>query len=273
MPVTKIPADPLGDRMKRDYENRTRYYLPRRSYTLLRIDGKSFHNYTHGCERPFDLALMEDMDAAALALCETCDNARLAFTQSDEISVLLTDFGSQHSEAWFDGNLQKITSVAASVATAHFNAARARRGIPGDNPAYFDCRVWTMPTQAEVTNYFLWRQNDATRNSISMTARAYFPHERVQDKGPSELQEMLWREHAVNWDDSPIGFKRGRVVERVAVTGDPTFVDGRTGETRVAPDVMRHRWRVNTEPPVFARVKDWLSSRVPARPDPDEGAG
>ena len=102
--------------MKADYENRTRYYLPRRTYTLLRVDGKSFHTFTEGYDRPFDTPLMACMDRAAQALYEQIEGARLAYVQSDEITVLLTDFGSQHTEAWFDGNLQKIASVAASIA-------------------------------------------------------------------------------------------------------------------------------------------------------------
>ena len=153
--MTAKPApDPLGDRMKRDYESRTRYTLPRRTYTLLRADGKSFHTYTKHCARPFDTELMADMDAAALALCEMCDGARLAFVQSDEISVLLTDFEHPQTEAWFDGGVQKIASVAASIATAHFNAARAKRGDNRtDTLAFFDCRVWTIPSRTEVANY------------------------------------------------------------------------------------------------------------------------
>ena len=161
--------DDLGDRMKRDYESRTRYLLPRRTYTLLRIDGKAFHTYTRGCARPYDLDLMADMDTAAAALCKDAQGAALAFVQSDEISVLLTDFESTSTESWFDGNLQKLASISASIVTAHFNVARFARGI-ADRVACFDARVWTIPARIEVENYFLWRQQDATRNAISMTA-------------------------------------------------------------------------------------------------------
>ncbi|MBC7807275.1 MAG: hypothetical protein H7145_14130 [Akkermansiaceae bacterium] len=260
---TTTPGDPLGDRMKRDYENRTRHYLPRRTHTLLRVDGKSFHTYTKGCGRPFDQDLMADMDAAALALCENIDGARLAFVQSDEISVLLTDFASQHTEAWFDGNLQKIASVAASIVTAHFNAARTKRGILPDRVAYFDCRVWTIPARVEVFNYFLWRQNDATRNSASMTAQANFSHGLLQGKKSAQLQEMLWREHGINWNDLPTGFKRGRVIERVAATGDIVYTDKRTGEICHASDVLRYGWQVNEEPPIFSQNREWLLARIP----------
>ena len=110
--------DSLGDRMKADYENRTRFLLPRRTYTLIRVDGKNFHRYTRGCVRPYDLGLMEDMDTAALALCENIEGTQLAFVQSDEISILLTDFGSPQAEAWFNGSVQKLASLSASFATA-----------------------------------------------------------------------------------------------------------------------------------------------------------
>ena len=146
----------MGDRMKRDYESRTRYFLPRRTFTLIRVDGKAFHTYARGCARPYDQELMADMDAAALALCKEAQGARFAYVQSDEISVLLTDFESVTTEAWFDGNLQKLASISASVVKAHFNAARVARGIT-DRLAVFDARVWTIPSRVEVENYFVWR--------------------------------------------------------------------------------------------------------------------
>ena len=119
--------DSLGDRMKADYESRTRYLLPRRTFMLVRVDGRSFHSYTKNCARPYDEGLMADMDETALALCAELTGARLAFTQSDEIQVLLTDFDTPQTEAFFDGNLQKICSIAASIATARFNQARLAR--------------------------------------------------------------------------------------------------------------------------------------------------
>jgi tRNA(His) guanylyltransferase len=262
------PKDPLGDRMKADYENRTRHYLPRRTYTLLRADGKAFHTYTRGCARPYDLDLMADMDAAAIALCENIEGAKLGFVQSDEISILLTDFATAQTEAWFDGNLQKIGSVAASLATAYFNRARLARLSPeaarDARPALFDCRVWTIPARIEVYNYFVWRQQDASRNSISMTAQAHFSHARLQGKSSDEMQEMLWSEKGINWNDLPVGFKRGRVVERVTAVRDVTYTDKRAGEERTQTGVIRHEWRV-VEPPVFTREREWLLSRVPAR--------
>ena len=258
----KVSKDPLGDRMKADYESRTRHYLPRRTYTLVRVDGKAFHQYTRGCARPYDLPLMADMDAAAIALCENMEGARLAFVQSDEISVLLTDFATPQSQAWFDGSLQKICSLSASIATAHFNQARTVRGGSAASVALFDSRVWTIPQTIEVYNYFLWRQQDASRNSLSVTAQAHFPHGRLQGLDAAELHELLWSEKEINWNDLPVGFKRGRVVERVTVSKTVEYVDKRTGEQKREENVTRHEWRM-TESPVFSQEKEWLLDRIP----------
>ena len=258
-----MTKDSLGDRMKADYENRTRTLLPRRTYTLIRVDGKSFHSYTRGCERPYDLGLMEDMDAAALALCENLEGARLAFVQSDEISVLLTDFTTMQTEAWFDGNVQKLASISASVATAQFNWARMQRPPKlGGRLAHFDSRAFTIPDPVEVENYFIWRQQDATRNSISMTAQAHFSHGRLQGKSIDEMQEMLWQEKGLNWNEMPGGFKRGRCVVQKTETKAVEYRDKRTGETRTVTGVERRVWEC-VAPPVFTQEREWLRARVP----------
>ena len=262
--------DSLGDRMKGHYEDRTRFLPPRRTYTILRIDGKAFHSYTKDCARPFDAPLMEDMDLTAVALCRQIEWAALAYIQSDEISLLLTDFTDNHTQAWFDGNLQKLVSISASIATAHFNGCRWQRliGSPENTDlrrgpvAYFDSRAFTIPDPAEVENYFIWRQQDATRNSVSMTAQAHLPHERLQGKTSDEMQEMLWQECGINWNDMPGSFKRGRCVIRAAVVEDKEYIDKRTGEVRTAVGVERHTWQSVT-PPVFTRERGWLRSHIP----------
>ena len=282
--------DSLGDRMKGHYENRTRYLLPRRTYTVLRIDGKAFHAYTKDCERPYDSLLSEDMDFTAVALCKQIEGAQLAYVQSDEISLLVTDFADNQTQAWFDGNLQKLASISAAIATAHFNSFRWQRTILGridsanvpdaepisinakpllinllrEPTAYFDSRAFTIPDPTEVENYFNWRQQDATRNSISMTAQAHLPHERLQGKTSDEMQEMLWQECGINWNDMPGGFKRGRCVVREAVAQDKEYVDKRIEETRTAAGVERHVWQP-VVPPVFTRERDWLRSHIPQR--------
>lgn len=254
--------DSLGDRMKAQYEDRYRFSLPRRTYTVVRVDGKAFHTYCRGLQRPFDADLMADMDETAAALCQEMQGACFAFVQSDEISVLLTDFGKPDTEAWFDGNLQKIVSIAASKATAAFHEARSCRGDRLERVyGLFDARAFTIPAPVEVENYFIWRQQDSTRNSIAMAAQAQFSQKQLHGKDSNEMQEMLFS-RGINWNDYPVGFKRGRVVRRVVSTQDVTYTDRRTGEERTAEGVQRAAWE-SFNPPVFTQDRAWLSALIP----------
>jgi len=201
--------DSLGDRMKSQYEVRTKYLLPRRTYTIIRLDGKAFHTFTRGMKRPYDLDLMWCMDQAAQKLCENVQGVKLAYIQSDEISLLLTDFEKTSTSAFFDGSIQKIASVVASMCTAYFNEAMRDRKLT-ESIAFFDARVFTIPDPIEVENYFVWRQNDAVRNSISMTAQSLHPHIELHGVNTSQMQDMCI-EKGVNWNDLPVGFKRGRM--------------------------------------------------------------
>jgi len=226
--------DQLGDRMKSQYEDRTRFLLPRRTYTILRLDGKAFHTYTRGLEKPFDSALFEDIDAAIIAMLSELQGAVFAYTQSDEISVLLTDFAKPSTSAWFDGNLQKMVSVAASIMTAEFNRNRYARWIwdkddkamtmvtKGEGKkwkfiescpsAYFDCRGFTIPDRVEVMNYFRWRQQDCVRNSVSMVAQANYSHKELHGKSQSDMHEML-HQKGINWaTDFTDSQKNGRLI-------------------------------------------------------------
>lgn len=204
---------PLDERMKR-YEHAYRQSLPRRTYTLLRLDGRAFHTYLRNAERPFDRAFMGDMNLVALRLVEEISGARFAYTQSDEISLLVTDFDSEQTEPWFGGNLQKLVSVSAGLASAYL--ARLRHQYPG--LPMFDARVWTMSDAVEVANYFVWRQQDAVRNSIQMVGQAYFTHRQLKGKSLNEVQEMLFSAYRVNWNDFPPECKRGRLVFQNAAT-------------------------------------------------------
>lgn len=233
--------DALGTRMQEQYEFRSRYHLPRRTYTIIRIDGKAFHTYTKDLERPYDMQLINDMSETARFLCQNIDGAKFAYIQSDEINILLTDFTTIHTQAWFDGNLAKLTSVSASMTTAKFNQLR-----PG-KLAYFDSRAFIIPEPVEVANYFIWRQKDATRNSISMTAQAFFSQKQCHGRSSDELQEMLWQEQGINWDHYPERFKRGSLVEKLH---DPEGC---------------HRYWCVTIPPIFTQ-DNWLAEHIPALP-------
>lgn len=208
--------DSLGTRIKEQYENRTRYMLPRRTYTLLRIDGKSFHTYTRGLRKPFDKELFDDMDAAIIAMMPQIQGAAFAYTQSDEISVLLTDFAKPTTSAWFDGNLQKVSSVATSIITAEFNRLRLkmeRQGSIHVHPmAYFDCRAFTIPDRIEVMNYFIWRNQDCIRNSISMAAQSLFSHKELQGQSTENMLKMIGQK-SVDWQLAySAGERNGRVI-------------------------------------------------------------
>lgn len=197
--------DAIGDRMKAQYEDRTRSYLPRRTYTIVRVDGKAFHSFTRHMKRPYDQDLMTAFDNTSARMLKELMGAEFAYTQSDEISFLLTDFAKPNTEAWFDGNLQKIVSIAASMATVYFNTEM------GGTHAMFDARAFTIPDYIEVENYFIWRQQDAVRNSILMLAQNYYSPKEMHGQNCSVLQDMI---HAKgdNWNDHPVRFKRGGFV-------------------------------------------------------------
>lgn len=248
----------LGDRMKR-YEAAHRAVLPRRTYTLLRVDGRAFRTYTRGATRPFDEAFMADMDAVAEALCAEIAGARFSYTQSDEISVLYTDFDSAGTEPWFGGVVAKQLSVAASLATAVLNERR-----PGGR-ALFDARLFTLSDPVEVAHYFRWRQRDAVRNSIGRAAQNHFPHERLHGVSSGGMRELLRSEAGVDWNDYPDGCKRGRIAVRRSGERETTHVDPRTGAEHVTAAV-RSWWETVPAPHFTADIDGWPVGTIPAMP-------
>lgn len=234
--------DSLGMRMKEQYEQRFRVLLPRRTWTIVRLDGRAFHTYTRGLERPFDAQFAHDMVTTAMYLLQNIQGCRLAYTHSDEISLVLTDFENPATQAWFDGNLQKIVSISASMATAKFNQMRRDHGL-----AVFDARAFIIPDPIEVENYLIWRQSDSVRNSVQMVGQAYFSHKELQNKGGNQIQEMLWAERNVNWNDTPEIFKRGTT----CYWEDEPLEGGPTGSTR-------KMWLIQV-PPTFTQDRDWFA--------------
>ena len=274
--------DELGDRMKKNYENRTRILLPRRTYTIIRIDGKAFHTYTRGLQRPFDADLMADMDATACYLCKNIQGAKFAFVQSDEISVLMTDFDTLQTDAWFDGNIQKIVSVAASMATAIFNRLRMIRLLNNSvvldknlnvhiedttgewldkfseqKLAEFDARTFTIPSDVEVENYFIWRQQDTVRNSISSVAQTLYSSKELNGKNMSQQQDMI-HEKGQNWNDYAPKYKRGRFIFKQSFEKEITLQKDELKDSVC----IRTAW-VSDECPTFTQDRDFLYSRIP----------
>ena len=228
--------DDLGRRMKQDYEDALRLTLPRRAYTIIRIDGRGFHTFTKNLERPYSRELADALDQAALSLCQEMIGCRFAYGQSDEYSFLLTDFEKENAPLWFDGNVQKIVSVSASLFTGYFNQAFASQ-----KPAAFDARVLVISRREEAAKYFLWRQLDASANSLNMLASAHYPHAELTGKSNTEKHELLFAKN-VNWAKQPADFKRGRVVR---------------------PRAKGHGWEVDLAIPVFNRNRAYLDVLIP----------
>jgi len=216
--------DSLGDRMK-TYEATSRYLLPRRTYTIIRVDGRAFHSYLRGAEKPFDFVFIEDMGAVAVTLCEEISGAVFAYHQSDEISVLVQDFEAPGTQAWFGGVLSKVVSVSASLAATRLYSRR-----PGVVLPLFDSRAFTIADRAEVASYFIWRQRDAVRNSISMAAQAHFSAKQLHGVNTGQMQELLWSQKGINWNDYPAAAKRGQVAVKQSGVREVTFTHKRTGE-------------------------------------------
>jgi len=273
--------DALGERMKSNYENRTRIMLPRRTYTIIRVDGKAFKTYTRGLQRPFDAGLIQDMDETAIYLCKNIQGAKFGFVQSDEISILVTDFDTLTTDAWFDGNIQKIVSISASMATSKFNQLRWMRyvnerynnttdpvnwewfeGVRKLKLAEFDARTFTIPSKTEVANYMIWRQVDTVRNSISSVAQSLYSAKELHGKNTSDMQEMIFQK-GINWNDYDPKHKRGRFIfkQNYEVVPDIKLPEG-TPQPDCFSTVIRSRW-VSDECPTFTQDMEFLYSRIP----------
>lgn len=255
-----VKYDALGERMKK-YEYITRGHLLPRMPVVIRLDGKAFHTFTRGFKRPYDDVFASSMKETMKCLCENIQGCVLGYTQSDEITLVLVDYKHLDSCAWFDDNIQKIVSVAASMATLEFNRVFKNKAIEsvyifsypdfpddiddGDTKyiqarieatkrgAMFDARVFNVPKE-EVCNCILWRQNDATRNSIEMVGQAYFSHSELHKKSCNEIQDMLMTQKGINWNDYPTWFKRGSCCVKKH--------DTETGRTH---------WVIDEEIPIF----------------------
>ena len=234
--------DSLGDRMK-GYEGLPESTLMPRTPVVIRVDGKAFHTLTRSMERPWDDRLVKCMWETAQHLAEHIAGCKLAYVQSDEISLLLTDWDTYNTQPWFVYRVQKATSIAASMTTAAFTRAFLREF---DGTKFttrlpmFDARMWNVP-QHEVNNYFLWRQQDASRNSVQMLARAHFSHSECHKKNNAHLQEMLFSKHGINWNDTPTAMKRGACVVKDAEGG----------------------WKLDTEIPIFSQDRTYIEGRMP----------
>lgn len=212
-----MSKDSLGDRMKRlerqETDRRFLFSLP----IYARIDGRGFSKFTRDMERPYDTRMTTSMIETTRTLVEKTQ-ATLGYVQSDEISLVWVPTGNGHG--WFDGKVTKMTSVLAGLATAAFienvihyfpNWQQLVMRLP-----HFDARVISMPSLSETANMLLWRNLDASKNSVSMAAHHYRSHKELQGLDQKQQQELLWQS-GINWNDFPAAFKRGTWVRRRVV--------------------------------------------------------
>jgi len=268
----------LGNRMK-TYEATTQSKLLRRTPVIIRVDGKAFHTWTKKIkpsidptlnESPFSKVMHDLMVSTALSMCSQMQNAELAYTQSDEISILLRDWDKHETEQWFDAKIQKIVSVSAAMAATYFNYYLQRLPIwpqtdyddkgcldplpswIGDIPL-FDSRVFNLPME-EVTNYFIWRQQDASRNSVQMLGRYYFSAKQMHGKSNNDVQDMLMElEKPVNWNNIATWMKRG-----TCIIPNPNSFDSSAA------------YVVDEEIPIFTQDRNYVERHLVPEKDWDE---
>ena len=230
----------LGDRIKL-YEAAYDAVLVARLPIIIRVDGKAFHSYTKQCEHPFDAKLFDVMLRTATELCKQVQGTQVAYAFSDEISLLVHPYKSFESQPWMGGRLQKVCSVAAGIASATFTVNSHH--IFGEcRPAVFDARAFVLP-ESDVCNYFLWRQQDASRNSVQMLARSMYSHRECHDKNGSQLQEMCFQK-GTNWNDVPTRWRRGACIVKKT-------------------DALGHRgWVADLEIPLFNETRGYINDHL-----------
>ena len=266
--------DELGTRMKTFYEAVPDTKLVKRMPVAIRIDGKAFHTFTQGFKRPFDEVLIKTMQQTTKYLCENIQGCVFGFTQSDEITLILIDYQKLTSSAWFDYEVQKLSSISASMATMAFNKYFAENVaneileyktsmVPQcveiqqevkeyhdtlraavNKGAMFDARCFNIPKE-EVTNLIYWRQLDAARNSVQMVGQANFSHKELQNKSCNMIQDMLHEQKGINWNDFPVDCKRGAAVIKKKIGTNIAAACGIAGAT------YENRWVIDCNMPIL----------------------
>ena len=255
----------LANRMK-EYEKRNQYYLQKRTPVAIRVDGRSFHTFTKGFQKPFDEVLIKSMQETAKYMCENIQGAKIAYVQSDEITIILVDYDTLETNCWFNYRTDKLCSITASMATMAFNKSFAKNaeefmtdcaasyemeGLYGkgteeyklcevyqkaiEKGAMFDARCFNIPKE-EVTNYFYWRQLDAIRNSIQMVGQAHFPHNILQYKTCEDIKDMLYVKDEIVWELLPTYKQRGICCIK---------------QDYIYENILRKQWVIDNNIPLF----------------------
>lgn len=249
----------LERRMKENYENRAKTYLTRRCPVIIRLDGKAFHSFARNLKKPYDQIFHYAMKQTMKYLCQNIQGCKFGYTQSDEITLLLTDYDTLTTDAWFSYGVQKMCSISASMATMAFNRFFSEKvmefeenyfeawNVSEDEKKYyktlkdkvytamFDSRCFNIPEE-EVINCFIWRQQDATRNAIQMLGQCHFSKKELHKKSQNDIQDMLMTQKGINFNDMPVAFKRGVTCYK--------------NEER--------KWTLDYEPPIFSKQREYI---------------
>lgn len=248
--------DPLGDRIKNNYENPFKGFIPKRTNLVLRLDGRAFHTYTRGMLKPFDGTLTEAMCFATQKLAEDIQGCKLAYVQSDEASLWLTDYDEYETQPWFGYDLQKMVSISSSVFTAHFNKKMSDSGISDVGLAMFDARILVIADPVEVANCFIWRSFDAYRNSISSIGQHRFGHKKLHKKSTKDIVEMLKETNDLETIDQ--SFLYGSFLKKISINRQVGF--------ELENVVIGHEWRKL----VIPNHKDIMNTVLGLVPNPHE---
>jgi len=261
--------DSLSGRMKQNYEQVFKYKLPERMPVIIRLDGRAFHTLTAKSEKPFDEHFITMMNETAIYLCKEIQGCQLAYIQSDEISLLLHNYKQLNSQSWFGNEIQKMCSISAGLASSYFTYKFNRIYNLDDNKyekfriIQFDSRCFVLP-EAEVNNYFIWRQIDWTRNSVSMLAQSLYSHKELHKKNNSELQEMCFQK-GKNWNDLDVSLKRGRCIIRKNKIRHSNPEDNISYEN--IENMFFKQWEVDNNIPIFTQDRNYIEKYLEIEED------
>lgn len=256
--MAKYEKDSLGQRMKEYEAVTTGLRLVPKEVIIIRLDGKAFHTFTKGMERPFDTLLANAMATATLELCKDTQTCVFGYTQSDEITLVLKIPDRIKSQSYLDNKLHKQISLSASKLTNKFmqtfiaeSENRHRIGLWSLEElnryrqkyfkAEFDSRVFNIP-EWDVINNIIWRQKDAIRNSIEGLGQYHFSSKELYKKSCNDILNMLVSEKGVDWNDLPTRFKRGIACYKI-----------------YSPQYKRGKWALDTSMPVITENREWFN--------------
>ena len=229
------------------------------------MDGKNFSEFCKRFEKPYSETLHDALNSVLKFLCENIQGAKFGERHSDELSVLITDFDTLTTDAFYDYNVQKICSITASMATSEFcrylvskqllkNEVSTKSFLDiNEKWPTFDARCFSIP-ESEISNYFYWRNLDCCRNSVSMWAQANFSHKELQGKNCNEMQEMLFQKYGINWNDLEQHKKTGFICTRKLVEKEIEVGPNKGGKC------LRSFWDLEAAPKTREEIENIISN-------------